>query len=88
MAAQIDEEVNRLLSEAYGRCETILTQRRAALDAVARYLLEHETMEREAFLAVVEGRSPEEPDATETAPAEAEPAQEQTAPAGSEEPES
>ena len=92
VAAQIDEEVKRILSEAYGRCETILTQRRAALDAVAQYLLEHETMEREAFLSVVEGRSPEEPDVTEAepskaAPAEAEPAREQTAPAVSEEPE-
>ena len=52
VAAQIDEEVQRIVGEAYARCETILTQQRDQLETVARYLLEHETMEREAFLAV------------------------------------
>ncbi|WP_308588685.1 ATP-dependent zinc metalloprotease FtsH [uncultured Oscillibacter sp.] len=52
VAAQIDEEVRRLVNEAYTQCETILKRLRPQLDAVAAYLLEHETMEREAFLAV------------------------------------
>ena len=52
VAAQIDEEVRRVIGEAYRRCEDILTARREQLDAVANYLLEHETMEREDFLAV------------------------------------
>ena len=52
VAAQIDEEVQRIVGEAYARCETILTQQWDQLETVARYLLEHETMEREAFLAV------------------------------------
>ena len=52
MAAQIDGEVTALVSAAYNRCETILRQQRDKLEAVARYLLENETMEREDFLAV------------------------------------
>ena len=52
VAAQIDGEVTALVSAAYDRCETILRQQRDKLEAVARYLLENETMEREDFLAV------------------------------------
>ena len=52
VAAQIDGEVTALVSAAYNRCETILRQQRDKLEAVARYLLENETMEREDFLAV------------------------------------
>ena len=57
VAAQIDEEVRAVVHAAYGRCETILRQQREQLDAVARYLLENETMERDAFLAVVNGEN-------------------------------
>ncbi|MCI8399131.1 MAG: ATP-dependent zinc metalloprotease FtsH [Oscillibacter sp.] len=52
VAAQIDDEVRRVVDEAYRRCEEILTAQRKALDTVAAYLLENETMEREAFLEV------------------------------------
>ena len=52
VAAQIDREVQRVVGNAYDRCEEILKEQREALDTVARYLLEHETMERSEFLAV------------------------------------
>ena len=52
VAAQIDSEVRALVSAAYDRCEDILRRQRDKLEAVAQYLLEHETMERDAFLAV------------------------------------
>ena len=55
VAAQIDGEVKALISAAYGRCEEILCQNRDRLDAVAQYLLEHETMDRETFLSVFGG---------------------------------
>ena len=61
VAAQIDEEVQRIVGEAYARCETILTQQWDQLETVARYLLEHETMEREAFLAVFQEPEPQLP---------------------------
>ena len=65
VASQIDEEVRRVVDEACRRCEELLTERRAQLENVARYLLEHETMEREEFLSVVEGTlpAPEAPEA-------------------------
>ena len=52
VAAQIDEEVKDLVGSAYERCRKILDENRDKLETVARYLLEHETMERDAFLAV------------------------------------
>ena len=62
VAAQIDEEVRALVDGAYSRCQEILTAQRDKLDAVAHYLLEHETMEREAFLAVFGETAPTERD--------------------------
>jgi cell division protease FtsH len=55
VAAQIDEEVKAVVGRAFQRCEDILKAHRQQLDAVAEYLLEHETMERDAFLAVFNG---------------------------------
>lgn len=52
VAAQIDEEVKAIIAAAYTRCEGILQTYRAQLETVARYLLEHETMERDVFLSV------------------------------------
>ena len=57
VAAQIDEEVRNIIGNSYQRCADILQEQRESLDAVARYLLEHETMNRETFLAVLNGES-------------------------------
>ena len=64
VAAQIDQEVQDVVGTAYRRCETLLTEHRTQLDAVAAYLLEHETMNRQEFLAVMEpetAAAPKEP---------------------------
>ena len=60
VAAQIDEEVRAIVDGAYSRCQEILSAQRDKLDAVAHYLLEHETMEREAFLTVFGETAPAE----------------------------
>ena len=52
VAAKIDEEIKRVVGEAGARCRHLLETHRAQLDAVANYLLQHETMEREEFVAV------------------------------------
>jgi cell division protease FtsH len=52
-AQSIDEEVRRLLSEAEQRVRVTLTERRSTLDDVARALLEHETIDRSALLALL-----------------------------------
>jgi cell division protease FtsH len=67
VAAEIDEEVKATVAQAYSRCEEILRARRDKLEEVARYLLDHETMDRAAFLAVF-GEAP----APEGAPVPAE----------------
>ena len=52
-AAEIDDEVKAIIDRAYARCEDILTAQRAALTAVAEYLLAHETMTGEEFAHMV-----------------------------------
>ena len=59
VAAQIDEEVKAVVGNAYHRCESILQERRGKLEAVAAYLLEPETMDRETFLSVMDGKAQE-----------------------------
>ena len=61
VAAEIDEEVKSVVGGAYDRCRSILESQRDQLEAVARYLLEHETMDRKAFLAVFGEDAAEEP---------------------------
>ena len=60
VAAQIDEEIKSVLAIARERCEAILRDRRDKLDAVAEYLLENETMDRTAFLRVMDGLPPKD----------------------------
>ena len=52
VAAIIDEEVKSLIDNAYTRCRQILTEQRSALELVARYLLEFETMDGATFQRV------------------------------------
>lgn len=49
IAEQIDREVRRLVSEAYERAKAILMEYREKLDAIAKRLLEVETLSREEF---------------------------------------
>ena len=63
VAAEIDEEVKALMGRAYARCEAILKEYRAELETVAQYLLEHETMDAQAFAQVFERKTDPEPSA-------------------------
>ena len=62
VAAQIDQEVKDLVDGAYRRCQDILEAQRDKLEQVAQYLLEHETMERDAFLTVFGEKTHEQPE--------------------------
>ena len=48
-AAEMDTEIRALIDSAYDRCRTILAESKPQLEAVAAYLLEHETMDAETF---------------------------------------
>ena len=52
VAAEIDQEIKAVVDRAYHRCQEILERDRDKLEIVASYLLEHETMDSEAFQAV------------------------------------
>ncbi|KPL72181.1 cell division protein FtsH [Ornatilinea apprima] len=52
IAKKIDEEVRKLVNDAYETAKSILTQYRENLDAVAHRLLEVETMSRQEFEAI------------------------------------
>ena len=59
VAAQIDEEVKRIIDEGYGRCEEILKGYTAKMHEIAAYLLRNETMDGETFRKVMEeGEAP------------------------------
>lgn len=53
VARQIDEEVNHIVAEGMKRAKSILVKHRKALDAVAKRLLEVETLEREEYEAIL-----------------------------------
>ena len=48
-AAEMDQEIRRIMDEAYGRCREILERYRPQLDRVAQFLLQHETMTAQEF---------------------------------------
>ncbi|NMC52081.1 MAG: ATP-dependent zinc metalloprotease FtsH [Chloroflexi bacterium] len=52
IAKKIDEEVRKLVNDAYETAKSILTEYRDKLDAVAHRLLEVETMSRQEFEAI------------------------------------
>ena len=53
VAARIDTEVKEIIDTAYRRCEEVLKRHREKMEAVAAYLLEHETMSGEDFASVM-----------------------------------
>ncbi|MBQ1678901.1 MAG: ATP-dependent zinc metalloprotease FtsH, partial [Oscillospiraceae bacterium] len=60
-AGKIDDEVRRIIDKAYELCEQILKKHDDKLEAVAQYLMAHDTMTRSQFSACMKGE--EIPDA-------------------------
>ena len=55
-AEAIDDEVHAFVLNEYDRAKSLLREHREELDRVASYLLEHETLNSEEFMAAMEGR--------------------------------
>jgi cell division protease FtsH len=53
ISADIDSEVARIMSEAYSKAQEVVTKYRSALDAIARRLVEVETIEREEYESII-----------------------------------
>ncbi len=62
IATEIDEEVERIIKNAYERAKDVLTKHRKALDAIALKLVEVETLEREDFekILILNGIEPKQ----------------------------
>jgi cell division protease FtsH len=60
IAREIDDEIRRIVEEAHQAARTILEQHREHLDTTSDILLRRETIEREQFVELLEGRSEEE----------------------------
>jgi cell division protease FtsH len=60
VSAEIDAEVKRIITEAYARAKKILAEHKKALNAIAKKLVEVETLERDEFekILVVHGIEP------------------------------
>ena len=64
-ARAIDQEIKKIISNAYERTEQILTEHRDKLDALAEYLVKHEKIGGEKFNQLMEGTLVEEEEAHE-----------------------
>lgn len=54
MACDIDNEINRIISESYSRCEKILKEHMNKLEKLAKYLIENEQIDGENFKKLME----------------------------------
>ena len=60
IAREIDDEIRRIVEEAHQTARQVLGDRREHLDRLSKLLLQHETIEREEFEALLAGKSEEE----------------------------
>src|SRR5213075_2420390 len=67
VAREIDDEIRRIVEEAHQVARDILAQHRSDLDVTSDILMRRETIEREQFIQLLDGKSeldvfgPEEP---------------------------
>ena len=54
-AQAVDDEVSRVINQAYMHAKDVLTEHRVLLDTIAASLLEHETLTREDFTLLLRG---------------------------------
>ncbi|HZO36968.1 MAG TPA: cell division protein FtsH, partial [Solirubrobacteraceae bacterium] len=57
IAREIDDEIRRIVENAHQRARTILEERRESLKVISELLLKRETIEKDQFEALLEGKS-------------------------------
>ena len=60
IAREIDDEVRRIIEAAHQRARDILTEHQHELTKISEILVKRETIEKEEFLALLDGKSEEE----------------------------
>ncbi len=72
MAAEVDREIMRILQESYAEAKRLLSEHREALDKIAAYLIEKETITGKEFMRIYrEVENLPDPEAAEAAKTEA-----------------
>ena len=51
-AGQIDEEVLKMITDAYAKAKELLTENMESLDKISEYLFEHETITGKEFMKI------------------------------------
>ena len=78
VAAQVDEEIKRIVNDGYARCEAILSCHEDQLHLLAQYLIKHEKIDGDTFKRLLETGSADE--TTQAQPAADEPQSADTQP--------
>jgi cell division protease FtsH len=60
IAREIDDEIRRMVEEAHQTARTVLEEHRDKLDVTSDILLRRETIEREQFIELLEGKTEDE----------------------------
>ena len=60
IAREIDDEIRRIIESAHQRARDMLTEHREVLETTSRILLKRETIEKNEFLALLDGKSEED----------------------------
>ena len=68
IAREIDDEIRRIVEEAHQTARQVLEDQREALDLTSEILLKRETIEREQFIELLDGKSEDEVFGTEEPP--------------------
>ncbi|HET9153205.1 MAG TPA: ATP-dependent zinc metalloprotease FtsH [Solirubrobacterales bacterium] len=68
IAREIDDEIRRIVESAHQTAKGLLSERRDDLERVSKLLLERETIDAKEFVALLDGKSPEEVFADEEEP--------------------
>jgi cell division protease FtsH len=69
IAREIDDEIRRIVEGAHQQAKDILAEHREQLTTISELLLKRETIEREEFEALLEGKTEEEVFGSEAPPA-------------------
>jgi cell division protease FtsH len=68
IAREIDDEIRRIVEAAHQAAKDLLNDKRDELDSISKILLERETIDAEQFIALLDGKSPDEVFADEEEP--------------------
>jgi cell division protease FtsH len=67
-AAQIDEEISRVVEEVHQRVQQVLSERRNVLDSLAHLLLEKEMVQGEELRRMLNKSEPQAPAKIDSSP--------------------